>query len=136
MGVRPRAALIVALLIVAAVLIGWLAVNDKEPRYDGRPLTYWVEALASGKENRAHAEEAIQKIGTNAFPSVLRWIRSPEPKYRKSLRSLAEKLPNALRPKWAREDYIAPAARAMIAIKALGHRAHLLVPELEGIAAD
>src|SRR5688572_17522960 len=136
MGVRPRAALIVALLIVAAALIGWLAVSDKEPRYDGRPLTYWVEALASGKEDRAQAEEAIQKIGTNAFPFLLRWIRSPEQKYRKSLRWLAAKLPNGLGPKWAREDYIAPPSRAMIAIKALGHEARSLVPELERLAAD
>src|SRR5688500_10061079 len=104
---RSRTALISAtlFLIVAAAVVGWFSVDHDEPRYKSRSLSYWLEAYGSGNDER-EAEEAIQKIGTNAFPWLLKWIREPEPQRHPLIVGLARMLPRPIRPKWTFPDYV------------------------------
>lgn len=71
-----------ALLVVAVVLATWALVATRagdEPRYQGKPLHYWVNCFSipqkpesAGRE--AEATEAIRHMGTNAFPALLQWL--------------------------------------------------------------
>lgn len=61
------------------------AAADVEPRYSDKPLSEWIAlARPTGgdfpqREDQA-AVAAIAKIGTNAFPVLLRWLVSDNPK--------------------------------------------------------
>ena len=64
---------------VAAVLLGfvWMITPQGEPTCDGRRLTHWMAALGSSDEDKeAHAFAAIEALGTNSLPIVIRWLGS------------------------------------------------------------
>jgi HEAT repeat protein len=75
-------------------------------------------------------------MGTNAFPFLMRWIRTKEPGYHYFLSDIAGKLPYRLRPRWAGRDYIPRALLSAHAFKVLGSQAGPVVPELSLLAAD
>jgi len=75
------------LLVVggALVLVGlaWFS-RGPEPEYGGKKLSEWVETL--GRHPLTQDEvcsEAIRQIGSNAIPSLLKWIRYEPPAWRK-----------------------------------------------------
>jgi hypothetical protein len=64
--------------IVIVLLAGWLALylfQNREPRYQGRMLTEWLDdyrlALASQTETET-SRRAVKRIGTNAIPFYLK----------------------------------------------------------------
>lgn len=134
-GMRTRTTVVIALSVVIAAVVCWFAVPQPEPRYKGRTLSYWVEMYLDGK-NQTQAKEAIQKIGTNAFPLLLQWIREPEPQRHPLLLRVAGMLPRPVRPKWASADYAPRSFVATCAFKALGAQARDVSHELSKIAAD
>src|SRR5438876_9254302 len=92
------------LLIAALVLIGVLVAvlsGSREPEYGGRKLSEWVEDYSPGNlsslvqtkdASRKLAKEAIHRIGTNALPWLLEWIRYEPPLWRRKLDQIAETL--------------------------------------------
>jgi hypothetical protein len=77
-------------LLIGALLLGlWW---PREPAYAGRSLSDWVETYAKLRNMTvptqttalAEAAEAIQKIGTNAIPHLLVWIRADKGYYQRS----------------------------------------------------
>src|SRR5260221_14056621 len=67
-----------------AALVGILPTfsfrSEPEPTYTDNPISYWVrEAWLGGRQE----QRALQAIGTNAFPFLLRWFEKPEPAYRR-----------------------------------------------------
>jgi HEAT repeat protein len=59
--------------------------------YKGRPLTYWMAALESGRPpsatpKQADAEEAIHSIGPEAVPAILRYRRGTPAQRREVIR--------------------------------------------------
>jgi len=119
-------------MTIAVVCCLWF--GEREPEYNGRPLSYWIEEYwFEGPEE----EQAIQSIGTNAFPFLLRWIRTPEPRHRLILLPLVRKLPEFIKPKWANNNYTPRrplySAHAFVA---LGHQAAPVATELSRIGAD
>ncbi|MDB6122823.1 MAG: hypothetical protein JWQ71_1816, partial [Pedosphaera sp.] len=80
------------LIIVALLVVGWLVfrpARPKEPSYQGKRLTEWLEYLdqssfgprtypsfsrrqSATTEEYKTAKRAIQSIGTNAIPTLLR----------------------------------------------------------------
>src|SRR3954447_13776478 len=62
------------LAIAAVVAICWP--GEKEPEYQGKKLNYWIERSQSvdaiGEKEAARA--AVQQIGTNALPYLLKWM--------------------------------------------------------------
>ena len=74
---RVRIALVVLLVALGGV-IAWQALRpqEREPVYEGKPLTYWIDRAngTSPPENRK-AEQVVHKAGTNAIPTLLRLLR-------------------------------------------------------------
>jgi tetratricopeptide (TPR) repeat protein len=92
---------IITVLLVAAALVGLLfaVMPPKEPSYDGRSLSYWLahfkgeDAQNSATNNPADLEcrKAVQHIGTNAIPFLLRIIRAKDSAVKVKLMDLAER---------------------------------------------
>ncbi|HXJ59944.1 MAG TPA: HEAT repeat domain-containing protein [Verrucomicrobiae bacterium] len=77
---RNRTGLIV--LICLGVLGGWQLLRQREPAYDGKPLSVWLEmirrATHRGYITDKEAQEAIRQIGTNALPTLLRMMTAKD----------------------------------------------------------
>jgi HEAT repeat protein len=77
-----RVTLIAATYGMAFTLIG-CSNRDKEPSANGRLLNEWVFQIATtdpGSSANRQAEDAIQQIGTNALPFLIKWISEAQPK--------------------------------------------------------
>ncbi len=75
MGTRRRIGLITMLAVVLAVLAGlvWPTPRKEEPIYQGKPLSKWLDESGSNSWSAsAPAAEAMQRLGTNAIPWLLR----------------------------------------------------------------
>ncbi len=82
---RPVVIALVALGMIVLAM-GWrrFGASWGEPRYQGRPLSYWthqyVVTNTGGWPFASLTDEAalaVRTMGTNTFPTLLRWIRSP-----------------------------------------------------------
>lgn len=51
--------------------------STPEPKYEGKPLSYWLDLFANPPEDetKKSAETALTQIGTNAYPFFADWIR-------------------------------------------------------------
>jgi len=80
-------------LVLFACLAGlgallFLFGHPSEPRYQNRPLSYWVAMLAGPQARRPEAKEApaaVTTIGTNALPFLLDWIQYEPPPWNAKL---------------------------------------------------
>jgi len=77
------------MLILAAML--WP--GEREPEYNGVPLSKWLERYDGVN---IQATEAIQHIGTNALPYLVRWIQYKAPGWRNFLNHLGTRLPASM----------------------------------------
>src|SRR5713101_6945786 len=78
--------LILGLVLLAGVLVAVFR-REREPEYGGKRLSEWVMVIghsdpATGSIQRAEAADAIRKIGTNAFPYLLKWISYETPAWK------------------------------------------------------
>src|SRR5437773_1654937 len=80
------------ILLAAAAVAVLLAVmlRSREPSYRGRRLSHWIESCgeASARFDTAASNEAviaIQKIGTNAIPWLLRDLCAEDSEFKRSL---------------------------------------------------
>ena len=88
-GIITRWSVVVVLLLVAvlAALLFWPAAGSREPIYEGRTLTSWLDHhVASTAADPPYnspgwkkANEALRAIGTNAIPTLLEMIRAKDP---------------------------------------------------------
>jgi hypothetical protein len=73
---KNRRNLICGVLFLAIVLgvIAWVRWDSREPSYEGKPLSVWLEGYAPNgtQETRWAADEAVYSMGTNAIPILLR----------------------------------------------------------------
>ena len=125
--------------------------RDREPRYQGRPASEWLEALAlSGSQPSrvrdeiayADAQTALEHLGTNAIPLLLKWI-AYEPKLSNSKQSIASfinKSSFARRSTWI-QRWLYPKDRqairidsAVVGFAVLGPGAASAAPELARLA--
>ena len=92
---NPRSRNIIAFLIVAVIAVcAWLALGSREPRYDGRKLSDWLDQygrLDSGSTPDYEAATAIRSIGTNAIPLLLKYLSVNNSALRKQIVQFAEK---------------------------------------------
>src|SRR5580765_3093759 len=136
---RRRIQLVVGAILVALALTFWACLQKSGPRYKGRSLNYWVHdywPLRTAPAKTPKPEEAIRNIGTNALPFLLSWIQANEPSYRGKLSWRMSRLPDRLKPEWARSGYTPFQLQSAHAFKALGALAIPAVPQLAKIAAD
>lgn len=135
---KKRRLVFIAGLAGATILaIVWLLSPPNEPRYQGRPLSFWANQLVYTTNNLPYtttlsdaAAGAVREIGTNALPPLLHWMSYRENTTRfKVAQWLADKkapvavvsllLPNS-----------SPRGRAILCFQALGPDAKAAVPAL------
>jgi HEAT repeat protein len=117
-------------ILITGLVLGFMVteVRHKEPSYGGRRLSHWLAQL--DLENSRPSEQAVcavQAIGTNAFPLLMRMICSRDPLWKQALMTLNARqslLRVAVTPASVFRD------RAVEGYKALGARAKSNVPAL------
>ena len=129
---------IVAVLLVAGVLglSLWLVARQREPVYQGRTLSSWLDHHVPSNAARPpynspgwhQAEEALRAIGTNGIPTLVEMIRAKElsPMMQKFLRMAA-------RYRWTRINHRSAMERneeAEYAFSVLKTNAASAVPQL------
>ncbi len=71
---RKRVQIALAVLLVAIVgVAAWEVLGDREPVYQGKSLSVWLERYIThgsyiGVQPAQEADEAIRQTGTNATP--------------------------------------------------------------------
>jgi hypothetical protein len=84
-----RTKIIFVVLFSVASIVAILAIrNDNdEPRYNGKRLSQWLtlyrlDVYGQKTPEFTQAEEAVRRIGTNALPYFMKWIRYEPPAWR------------------------------------------------------
>jgi hypothetical protein len=128
------------LSVCAFVGIGVFALwpGEREPEYNGKKLSEWLRR-AGFEETRAQVEaaDAIQHIGTNALPWLVRWVGYEPPLWHQKGAAVIDKIPRLNR-WWHRADY-AHQQRVMDSEKGfriLGTNAAPALPELARIVKN
>ena len=69
-----------ALLLACLIVFFLFSSSPPEPVWQGRTLTSWTDDLAVGSsvQVREDAEKAVQAIGTNAIPHLIKMVRARE----------------------------------------------------------
>jgi hypothetical protein len=82
---RPLGIALSVFLAIVLVLLGWTMLRLREPAYQGKPLSVWLEQYGTNHWSGGHngeldkqAEAAIRKFGTNAVPELLTMMSSHE----------------------------------------------------------
>jgi len=121
----------VGLLLACGVVGGVTALlwpGEREPEYNGKKLSEWVLALDLGAFFRGDSrDEAIQHIGTNGLPFLIKWIGYEEPAWVGRLPAPVDRLLGlkaAGRPKYRL------AGLSVLAFQLLGTNAAPAIPEL------
>lgn len=129
MGKRSRIG-IAFLLIVILAGIAWLTFRTREPKYQGKSLSQWVDgyvqSLRDG-ETTKQTDEAVRYFGTNAIPTLLRKLQAKESPFTEKLVALAQKQ------KLIKVPYVRASNRnfgAYLGFMALGPEAKNAVPTL------
>jgi hypothetical protein len=132
-----------ALLIVGAAIIPIFLIfrQGREPTYEGRPLSYWIDAIDAGDRNESDkAEQAIKQIGTNGVSFALEWIAYKPPAWKTYLWRVHFKTQNSTArwiPVWATgEKEIQRRRNAMMVFYWLGPSAEHSIPRLTEIARN
>ncbi len=82
------------LLIILAGVSAWLGLREREPVYQGKPLSFWLESLrqtAGNQEEVDRAKQAIRHIGTNALPVVIERLRAHDTPLKQLIMKWAQK---------------------------------------------
>jgi hypothetical protein len=87
---------IVGCVIIAGGVLSIFAFKQtSDPRYEGKPLSEWLQVayeVHPRSSQRAKAEEAIRSIGTNALPLLLKWTEAKDNRFREKFESVAERI--------------------------------------------
>jgi hypothetical protein len=145
---RKRLIIIIFSFFAVTILGVLLWPREREPEYDGVPLSEWLERFdrektsinTNGIWGASAAYDAIQQMGTNTLPFLVRWIQYDKPGWRQRLYDASWKLPRkiffsrtysrliTLGDKRHRADIAAQG------FKILGRKAEAAVPELKRLA--
>src|SRR5713101_300132 len=97
---RPVLPLSFLLLLVAGAAF-FLHHHGREPEYNGLKLSEWLKACAGistlpDVPGYSKAADAVQHLGTNALPWLIKWTLYDESGGDAKLRALASRLPRRL----------------------------------------
>ena len=117
-----------AILVASTVL---LVRHFSLTRYEGRSLGSWLVSLQSVRDaERLKAHEAVQAIGSNAVPTLLRWLDYRPTKGRQWLSAACARLGLTLQD--VSEDYYH--SKALCGFRALGTGGASAASRLETLA--
>lgn len=81
--------LVIVVILAAAVGIAWLVWSrPREPVYQGKRLSVWLQG---NQTNRVQMTEAVRAIGTNSIPTLLRLLREDDSSLKPMLLKLLAK---------------------------------------------
>lgn len=132
MGKKRFILLTIALLAIAGGLT-WEVSRTREPKYDGQPLSFWLERYDISHRTETsvqQADHALQAIGTNSMPTLLRKMQARDSRFRRPILALLQKQ-HVFKIKWndAREEMW----QGCYGFKILGRDASNAVPALVSI---
>lgn len=133
-------------MLVALVLIvafSW----DSQPGYQGIKLSDWLDSIKGGRANQyqtvwpVDAEKAIQTIGTNGLPYLMKWVGYEKAGWKVGFAAAYRKWPRwlILKPLLDRLSYDHGERlgdNAVIAFRILGRDAAPAVPQLITVLRD
>jgi len=74
---------LVGIGVLTLAAVAWQFMRPSQPTYDGRTLMHWIAVLGSSDaDDEAHAFAAIQTMGTNALPTILRLLEGRDSTWR------------------------------------------------------
>lgn len=87
---RKPTTLALTAAIVSALAALWLAApRPKEPTFDGKPLSYYLDKQTYGElRTERDARDSIRDFGTNAVPSLIAILDARESRFKARVRSL------------------------------------------------
>src|SRR5438270_2999423 len=138
---KRRLYLLVTLFVVVTVVGIFVrgAFSDREPEYGDKRLSAWVKELPENASytGKSQAEEAIRRMGTNAIPHLLKWIRWEPSGLMLKLRPPANQILRKFNPAWklSEEKYLR-ADGAIRAFMTLGPEAKVAIGELSALLND
>ena len=148
---KKRRYLAASAVVLLGALVTAVLMPSREPAYDGRRLSDWVERSAAPSAAYAKRRDrvildtsqagfacaAIQSIGTNGLPYLLKWIRYEPPCWKRKLYGVVNRVLRGMSPSWQISDgKELRAYGAVIALVQLGPEAEVAVPELVSLAHD
>jgi HEAT repeat protein len=128
---KKRRILLAMLPVALLACFAWQMMKPREPFYEGKPLSVWLEGYffpkIDGPEGWRKTNKVVQEIGTNAIPALLRMLQARDSALKVQLIALAQKQ-HIIKIRYI-PDYIRiiEAARGL---EALGARASNAVPVL------
>src|SRR4051794_26615546 len=131
---------IILVVVVVLLLVGWVALyqgRSREPRYRNRTLSQWLEtyqrAVVGSKTDTnapammAASAEAVNQIGTNAIPVLLKMIRARDSSFERTTKLLLRKQ-SLIRLAWRTDSECR--SQACLGFRILGRYAKPAVGEL------
>lgn len=121
---------------VAAMTLAFLVwPREREPEYDGAPLSEWLKRNFQAGGHDASCREALRHLGTNTVPFLLRWIQYETPQWRTTLPDIIGKLPTFLQnarfvQQTLQNGNLHRAELAIAGFSILGSEANSALPEL------
>ena len=129
--------------VMAAVVIASDGPREKEPEYEGKTLSEWIVMSRQTRHPETippvaiQARDAVQHIGTNAIPFLLRWTGYEPSGWKRKIRdSLVIGGDNFFTRTFARDYRDGRAARGERGFELLGTNAIIALPELVKRVAD
>ena len=120
-----------ALLAVALAFLLWG--TDREPRYQGKPLSGWLlqgarKPIGVPIGLTTDQEEAIRCMGTNALPYLVKWVQYVSPPWRVRFTMTARRVTGRF---WVlvRDDRMERARLSLAALRVLGPDVNPAMPE-------
>ncbi|MDB6112064.1 MAG: lyase domain protein repeat-containing protein [Pedosphaera sp.] len=135
---KKRSRIVLVVLLVAVVGgLAWQVTRPREPMYQAKPLTYWLQGYNQsprynqppplGSVTESQADEAVRQTGTNAIPTLLRLLVAKESVFTRRIVELSQKqhvIKIGYTPAWERTG------QAIHAFSCLGASAKAAVPTL------
>ena len=136
MTMKKRVYIVLAvLLVMLAGVSAWLGLRQREPEYQGRPLSQWLDAYNQSKsmDKTAPISEAIRAMGTNSLPFLLAHIKHLDSPLKVKLCALLGRQRILKLPFYGADPY---RSTSILALSALGSQAATLCPELSRVAQN
>ena len=131
---KPRRIFLLAVAVVVIAAAGWHLYATREPSYQGKSLSQWLEEGDSGgccqTNEMQEVDRAVRAIGKQALPNLLQMLRVKDSWLKVNLMKLGAKQSLIRIPFTSADEH---QSRAVIGFRALGQEAREALPELTEI---